>query len=586
MDVRGPAAVRRRRSDAGERLAGGHALADAQRRQRVLAEVSVEREERDAVLGLVAQHDERAVVERRGVVRQDVHRAVEGRAHRRSRLDEEIDPEVNRTALLVAARAERRRSVERTRLAVAPHPDLPAHPAQLREESVRQRARLGGARVGAEEEARDAEVEDVGVARQVGVQHAGKRTAGRSLTKPCGRPRAVSQGRKAARRAQGRVSEGARHAREPLERLPRRRLADGDVRVAGPLRRHDRGVRDAHRETRPDQREDDGDLVFGQREGPVVAAHDRRRRGEHVRLAEKRVRRRDRRLGHDQPVVHVAEVDDADDRVRFAPRAVHERVPVVAVAVDDGLPEAGQHGRDLVEALEEALGQCAPRRVGDAGQRVADPARPREVPLQLAMGRGVIEAGERAVHVSKEAPEALVQLVRPGPRLGQRHAVDPRQEERETSVAPRVRDPGDGPAVEGGHDPRQRQRRRLASQVPQDVRQHRDEARVALAVHDLQHERAAVGGVEAEVVVELAGQGRSGALDAEGLAREAGRENGTGRRGGILRHHGPATCCVSSSCAGTGSRGPGPSRASRRGRSSRPRRTRRPSSPRTRCRRR
>ena len=271
----------------------------------------------------------------------------------------------------------------------------------------------------------------------------------------------------------------------------------------------------------------------------MVAAHDRCRRAEHVRLAEERVGRRDRRLGHDQPVVHVAEVDHADHRVRLGPRAVHERVPVVAVAVNDGAPEAGQDGCDLVEAVEEAFRQRATRRLGDPGQSVADPARPREVPLQLAMGRGVIEAGECAVHVSQETPEALVQLARARARLGQRHAVHPGQQERETSVAPRVRRHRNVRAVERGHDPRQRQRRRLARQVTQDGRQHRDEPGIAPVVHDLEHERAAVGAVEAEVVVELAGQRRGGALDAEGLAGDAGRVSGTGRRGGILRHHGP-----------------------------------------------
>ena len=65
---------------------------------------------------------------------------------------------------------------------------------------------------------------------------------------------------------------------------------------------------------------------------------------------------------------------------------------------------------------------------------------------------GVLEAGQRAVHPSEDPPEALVELAGPRPRLGERHAVDPRQEERETRATGDVADPREGLSAERGND--------------------------------------------------------------------------------------------------------------------------------------
>ena len=50
----------------------------------------------------------------------------------------------------------------------------------------------------------------------------------------------------------------------------------------------------------------------------MVARDDGRRRGERVVLPEQRVGRRDRRLGHEQAVVHVAEVEEPGHLARHA----------------------------------------------------------------------------------------------------------------------------------------------------------------------------------------------------------------------------------------------------------------------------
>jgi hypothetical protein len=126
------------------------------------------------VAGLVAQDDERPVVLRRGVVREDVDDAGQRSAHGRPRLDEEVDPEVNGTPLVggPSARTEEERDVDPTRLVIAPHPDRDTRAVHLAEEARRERSGLGGLRVGAEEGAAHAQVEDEARrSAEVRVQH-------------------------------------------------------------------------------------------------------------------------------------------------------------------------------------------------------------------------------------------------------------------------------------------------------------------------------------------------------------------------------------------------------------------------------
>ena len=67
MQVRRPVAVAGRRADLGDHLAARDRLPHAQRAERVLGQVPVERVERRAVVRGVAQDDERTVVLRRAL---------------------------------------------------------------------------------------------------------------------------------------------------------------------------------------------------------------------------------------------------------------------------------------------------------------------------------------------------------------------------------------------------------------------------------------------------------------------------------------------------------------------------------------
>ena len=78
-------------------------------------QVAVEGEEGRAVRGLVAEDDDRPVVLRRRVVREGVDDARQRGADRRPRLDEEVDPEVDRPPLVAWLSPARRRATGRSR---------------------------------------------------------------------------------------------------------------------------------------------------------------------------------------------------------------------------------------------------------------------------------------------------------------------------------------------------------------------------------------------------------------------------------------------------------------------------------------
>ena len=345
VEVGRPVAVRGRRAHPRDGLARLDAPADREGGERVLGQVAVEGEERRAVARLVAEDRQRPVVLRCGVVREDVDDTRQGGADRRPRLDEEVDPEVDRPPLVCGPpRREGRRQVDPARLVVTPHADRDPRAPHRGEDPLGQGPGLDGRGVRAEEEAADAEVQDeAGRLPQVRVED------GPPLhpLEPRDDRRAVGDGREPAGRPERVVGEAGVDPVEPLERGPRRGLAHRDVGVAGGRARPHRGVRNTHRETRADEGEEERDLLRLEREGGVVAGDDRGRRGERVVLAQERVGRRDRRLRHEEAVVQVAEIEEARHLAGMGVGRADQDVVVVRVAVDDAAPQAGEGGHDL-----------------------------------------------------------------------------------------------------------------------------------------------------------------------------------------------------------------------------------------------
>jgi len=98
--------------------------------------MSVEREEFFTVASFVLKNHERPVVQRSRIIRRDVNDTVERRSQRRPRLDEKVDSKMDGAPLGcgIAACAEERRGVERSRLIVTSHAE--GRPSMLISENI------------------------------------------------------------------------------------------------------------------------------------------------------------------------------------------------------------------------------------------------------------------------------------------------------------------------------------------------------------------------------------------------------------------------------------------------------------------
>ena len=260
------------------------------------------------------------------------------------------------------------------------------------------------------------------------------------------------------------------------------------------------------------------DLRLVERQRAVVPAHELGGGGERVRLSQQRVGGRDRRLGDDQAAVHVAEVDHAHLAGR-AERIAHDDVVVVGVAVDHAASQAGQRGHNLGRvSVEGALHERPARPVGDRAHLVADPARAREVPLQVRpFRRRVREVEEGPVHLAEQSAQAAEELRRVRPRLRERPARDVREHPHQ---AVDTGDPGAGDRGPGARaaDAGQGQVWRPRGDVLQRRALHLDERAVAGGMHDLEDALALVGGDQMEVVVVLPRQRPRRGVEAEPVA--------------------------------------------------------------------
>ncbi len=416
---------------------------------------------------------------------------------------------------------EERRQVDRARLAVASDAE---HGTGLRECFVdprREHLGPGVARVGSEEAARDAEVHDeVAGAAQVEVEDA----RGVHAAEPGPKRGTLRERGQGARVAQQCRDEARVERVQLLERRPRGRLAHARVRVAAARARARRRHDDTHRQARRHERRHESDLRLLERQRGVVAGDDGGHRRERVFLSEQRVGRGDRRLGHQQPVMHVAEVEQAGHGAGKCPRVAQEHVVVVGVAVDHLAAQPRQRRCHLLpEARESACGEAAPRGIGDPLERRDEGECPRQVPGKLAARGRVREVGECPVQLPEQAPERGERLRRARPRSGEGLPRQPAEHADEPLAAvrpPQLAHRGAAPRLD---DARQRQLRRARLEVDQHRALHRHERPLARGVHRLQDERAPVGGGEAEVVVELAGQRARPRVEPVERGRDPGR---------------------------------------------------------------
>ena len=171
-------------------------------------------------------------------------------------------------------------------------------------------------------------------------------------------------------------------------------------------------------------------------------------------------------------------------------------------------------------------------------ERPAEEVRPRQVPLELAVCFGVGEVGEGPIQLPRNEPRLRCSSRVRGFAFAERGALHPGQEEGQAVLAPREGTAATGWAGQAAGDAGQRELRGAGGHVLQgrDLQIH--EAALPRRVHDLQHERPPVPGLDAEVVVVLPGKGHGHAVPAEEVSGETGGLRGGERRSAFLGHHG------------------------------------------------
>src|SRR5271165_6223287 len=104
---------------------------------------------------------------------------------------------------------------------------------------------------------------------------------------------------------------------EAFEGGPRGSFGDGDVGIVGMERLAMRGIYDADGQAYGEEREERSDFGFGEREGALVGGENGAGRGERIVFTEYGVGSGDGGFGYGGGVMHVAEIDEADDAARL-----------------------------------------------------------------------------------------------------------------------------------------------------------------------------------------------------------------------------------------------------------------------------
>jgi hypothetical protein len=251
-----------------------------------------------------------------------------------------------------------------------------------------------------------------------------------------------------------------------------------------------------------------------------------------VAVVRDRGRRQHRRLTDQVAAGHVAEVDQP---VRHQPAAgvsTADQVVVGHVAVDHLPPQPPGEPRDgVVVHRHRAIHEGAPGGIADVAQQAVN-HRPgmAHVPLQDAVGGGVIELGEGHRNARGDASHSGAHAAGKMPRLCQRQALDVADQPHVVGLATTV-DGHDQAAVK-----RRKRARRLERQAGRGRMRHAgilhlERAEPEVRVGDLQHRAAAVRRGDAEVAVLVAAQLERLARHPEQLSRQLPRVIRAERRG-------------------------------------------------------
>src|SRR6266404_1450043 len=314
MQMRRPPAIFRSRPNLREFLTASNLLTDAKLLQSARAEMPVKSEEflcaARAFWKRMPQNHNRPIIKRRSVFRKRMNHAVQWSTHCATRRNLQIDSQMNRAPLISRffARAKQRRSVERPRLVVTPNPHSSAYTSHFRKRPRTEYFSISRTRIGAKKCATHAQIKNQAAPRaQIYIEHGScspcivGKPFPQSLTlrhriQPASLPKSV-------------MRKPRMNFRQPFQRLPSRRLADGHIRIirldASALRR----INHAHRQPHRNQRKQNAQFALKQWKGAVISGNQFRYRRQWILLTQCHVGSRNRNLRNSHALMQIAEID-------------------------------------------------------------------------------------------------------------------------------------------------------------------------------------------------------------------------------------------------------------------------------------
>ena len=274
--------------------------------------MAVEREKLFSGVPRMLQNNERAVILRNRVVRQDMHNSGKRRAHRRARFNEKVNSKMNGASLIggILARRELCRVIQQSRFVVTPDRDTCAGFLQFFRNRRGKICSLALRRIRTEKRTSHAEVEnDHRSGAKIQIENrSGARGRFSQIAFGCCR---CCNWCKPARGSQRVIRKAGKNLRPSFESFPCRRFADRHVCVVRLQRFSQRRIHHAHRQPHSNQRVQQRNLFFVQRKFPLVSEDHTRSGRKNVFFPKNRVRNCRCQFRNCNSVVRITKIDHA-----------------------------------------------------------------------------------------------------------------------------------------------------------------------------------------------------------------------------------------------------------------------------------
>ncbi len=239
----------------------------------------------------------------------------------------------------------------------------------------------------------------------------------------------------------------------------------------------------------------------------MIARDDVRRLRQRVVSIEHQIGADDRELGDGDGVKAVSKVNEPRQHQIAVGVASHQEVVVVGVVMDDAVLETGKARSDLFpKPVEMALHQLASGRLVDVLRVDTELVRALDVPDEIPVDTGMVEAIEGEIEAGEGAADLLEEPNRPFAKMHEWSAVEEGQDPDQASSSALACDRNEAPSVGCRQDPLHEVCDRGVFEKPELLDLTLEDLLIRTRARDLEHPAITRAGDQQEVPVHLAGQ--------------------------------------------------------------------------------